>query len=136
MACIIYNTIDEQSHRYVFSPQLPMASDLKSGTANKSSLGSSYSISVKLSMAASSFGASPETYFTWSKRSTSVNTYMGLSPAMLPVVVESNPLMTNETICVEIGGVSTKMSLVFCADALKSFSCTRDQTLFKKYNNY
>jgi len=117
----LHNTIDEQSYRNVFNPQLPIASDLKSGTANKSSFGNSYRISVKLSMVASNFGASLETYFTWSKRSASANTYTGLSPELLPAVVESNPLMTNATICVEIGGVSTKMSRIFCTDELKSF---------------
>jgi len=117
---IKYNTIDN-SYRNVFNPQLPMASDLKSGTANKSSLGRSYCTSVNLSMAASSFGASPETYCNWPERSASEKTYTGLLPATLPFVIQLNPLTTNAIMCVEIGGVSTKTSRISFQDLLKSF---------------
>lgn len=116
----IIRSVAQYSYRNVFSPQLPMASDLKSGMANKSSLGSSYCSSVNFSMADSSFGASSETYFNWSKRPASENTYTGLSPAAASAVFETNPLTTNAIMCVAIGGVWTKMSRVSLADLLKS----------------
>jgi len=124
----------QYSYRKVFSPQLPIASDLKSGTANKSSLGSSYRTSVNFSMADSSFGASPATYRNWSKRSTSEKTYTGLSPASVPVVFETNSLMTNAIMCVAIGGIWTKMSRVSLVDLLKSIFAHSQSAFLILYN--
>lgn len=130
-------TIGKQySYRNVFSPQLPMASDLKSGMANKSSLGNSYCTSVNFSMADSSFGASPETYRNWSKRPSSENTYTGLWPAAVPALFETNPLTTNEIMCVAIGGVWTKMSPVFSADLLKQIFVHSRSAFFIEFNDW